>query len=141
MNHNIKSPPKSDLEKVLKARFQNLRTEEKALLPDFPSEQELQERQSDIRRVTFGSISARHLSRIAATFLLVTFIGILATRFWDQQHQDPIMIYADIMKTHYSISTDELLVVSGSVSPEIAASPVFYDIDLDIEFEAELYAN
>ena len=127
MNHKHDTSGQQDRE--LSRLFGQMRQQDAERLPDSPTEEELAERSPIIAASPFFST----VQKIAVAAAVVVTVGVLMTR---QSPQDPGALYADIMSAS-SMATDQLMLVSHSVSPEMTSMPGIYDIDWPVE-QAEI---
>ena len=106
-------------ERALAGRFAQLRVSERAETPDFPSMESLSRVSTTPRR--HGPIVAAALAAGIAAFALL-FAG-------PKPAQDPGEIYASIMAAS-EITTDQLMLVSPGLLPEVSGLPAIYEIEL-----------
>jgi hypothetical protein len=123
MNHKHDTASQQDRE--LSRRFGQMRQADAERLPDFPSEEELAERSP----IVAGSRLYPTVQKIAVAAAVVVTVAVLMTR---PSPQDPGVLYADIMNAN-SMSTDQLMLVSDGVLPEMIGMPGIYEIDLPVE--------
>ncbi len=112
----------SQQDRELSRRFRQMRQADTQRVPDFPSEEELAER-SPVRAV--NPLYSR-VRKIAVAAAVVVAVSILMTK---PPPEDPGALYADIMNAN-SMATDQFMLVSDSVSPEMISMPGIYEIDL-----------
>lgn len=121
----------NDGHEELAGRFAQMRTEERASAPGFPSQAELLKRKPITQD---RAVNARYASVAAAIALLALGIG----WFSYQPADDPVAIYASIMDRQ-PVATDQLLMVSESVLPGMSDVPSFDAFEL--QFEQNYYTN
>lgn len=122
---NDKQDSASQQDRELSRRFMQMRQADAERVPHSPTEEELAERSPII------AASQRHSSvrKIAVAAAIVVAVSVLMTR---PPEQDPGELYADIMSAN-SMATDQLMLVSQSVSPEMVNMPGVYEIDLPVD--------
>ena len=121
---NDKQDSASQQDRELSRRFMQMRQADAERVPHSPTEEELAERSPII------AASQRHssVSKIAVAAAIVVAVSVLMTR---PPEQDPGELYADIMAAN-SMATDQLMLVSDGVLPELISMPGVYEIDLPV---------
>lgn len=128
---NDKQGSVSQRDRELSRRFMQMRQADAERMPDSPSEEELAARSPIIvARQRHSSIR-----KIAVAAAIVVAVSVFITR---PPEQDPGELYADIMNVN-NMATDQLMLVSESVSPEMISMPGVYEIDMPAD-QAE-YTN
>ncbi len=125
MNHKHDTDSQQDRE--LSRRFRQVREQDAQRAPEFPGEDALARR----RPIVASSQLFPTLQKLAVAAAVVVAVGILMSRAPAPPEQDPGVLYADIMSAN-SMTTDQFLLVSLSVSPEMTRMPGIYEIDLPI---------
>jgi hypothetical protein len=115
---NDKHDTAGQQDRELSRRFRQMRQADAEQVPDFPREEELAER---------SPITAT-IQKVAVAAAVVVTVGILMTR---PPEQDPGELYADIMNAN-SMATDQLMLVSDGVLPELISMPGVYEFDLPV---------
>ena len=121
MNHKHDTASQQDRE--LSRRFGQMRQADAERVPDFPREDELAERNPIVAGQRYSSVQ-----KFAVAATVIVTLSVLMTR---PPAQDPGALYADIINAN-SIKTDQLMLVSEGVLPEMTSMPDVYDIDLPI---------
>jgi len=127
-----------EIDKTLAKRFSQMRSDEMANIPEFPNEYELRSREAiGVKNTSYAALVnslVDYLPKIAAGFVLIVITSFFAT---NKPEEDLTVIYAEIMKNHESMITDNLLVVSESILPSTAGIPGLYDLTpySDLQFE------
>ena len=121
MNHKHDTASQQDRE--LFRRFGQMRQADAERVPDCPSEEELAERSPIVAGQRYPRVQ-----KFAVAAAVIVTVGVLMTR---PAPQDPGALYADIMNAN-SMATEELMLVSEGVLPEMTSMPDVYDIDLPI---------
>ena len=121
MNHKHDTASQQDRE--LSRRFGQMRQADAERVPDFPREDELAERNAIVAGQRYSSVQ-----KFAVAATVIVTLSVLMTR---PPAQDPGALYADIMNAN-SIMTDQLMLVSEGVLPEMTSMPDVYDIFLPI---------
>ena len=131
MSQNSENSPGENSQQELASRFAQMRAQESASAPGFPTEAELFKRKpvaaSRAMTVSYASVAA---------VLALLAIGVGVARY--QPAEDPVALYATIMDRQPA-STDHLLEVSESVLPGLSSVPGFDNIDL--QFEQDYQTN
>lgn len=122
MNH--KDDVYSEPDRELSRRFRQMREQDVEHLPDVPGETELEQRSP----VLADSRLKPGLQKIAVAAAVVVAVGVVMTRAPQLPQEDPGALYADIMSAS-SMTTDQFMQVSLSVSPEMTRMPRVYDIE------------
>ena len=107
------------IDRELATRFAQLRVAERAQAPDFPAEELL-------------SPAARSPWYFAPRFAAASAAGIVALALFlasSGPAQDAGELYASIMASN-EIATDQLMLASPGLLPEIAGNPAVYEIDM-----------
>lgn len=106
-------------ERALAARFAQLRVAERAEAPDFSAE------------VSLASVSvpASNYRPLVAAALAAGIAAFALFFVMQEPAQDPGELYASIMAAN-EISTDQLMLASPGLLPEVTGSPVVYEIEM-----------
>jgi hypothetical protein len=121
---NDKHDTAGQQDRELSRRFRQMRQADAGQVPDFPREEELAEGSP----ITATNRLFPTIQKVAVAAAVVVTVGILMTR---PPEQDPGELYADIMNAN-SMATDQLMLVSDGVLPELISMPGVYEIDWSV---------
>jgi hypothetical protein len=112
----------SQQDRELSRRFGQMRQADAEQVPDFPSEKELAARSpARTKSQLYPTVQ-----KIAVAAAVIVTVGIFMN---NPTPQDPAALYAEIMSAN-SMTTDQLMLVSQVIAPEMLSAPGIYEIDV-----------